>query len=118
MVAVAKPPSRVYPVKRGRSQRFSSAAHAVRAHAAGMPEPRDAHAFSHVHSLDASPDRVDPADNFMARNDGHRRVRQLAVDDVQIRAADAARGYLDAHLARSGLSLIQARPFERDLRAS
>ena len=48
-----------------------------------------------------STDRIDPTDDLVARNDGQLRIGQFAVDDMQVRAADAASRYLDPDLARS-----------------
>ena len=62
--------------------------------------------------FDAGPDRIDPADDLMARDDRHLRVGQLAIDDMQIRAADAAGGHLHANLARPGLPIGEFGPFK------
>jgi hypothetical protein len=48
----------------------------------------------------------------MARDDRHLWVRQLAIDDMQIRAADAAGGYLDANLALARLPIGEFCPFK------
>ena len=55
-----------------------------------MAEPGEADALARMQALDAGTDFVDPADDFVARDDGRQRVRQLAIDDVQIGAANAA----------------------------
>jgi hypothetical protein len=41
------------------------------------------------------------------------RVGKFAIDDVQIRPADAAGGHRDAHLTRAGLPIRQFGPRER-----
>jgi hypothetical protein len=64
-----------------------------------MAEPWNANTFADAQPLDASPYRVDPADNLMARNDRQHGVWQFAVDDMKICAADAAGGHFDAYFA-------------------
>jgi hypothetical protein len=68
-------------VKRARSHRFVAAALAVAALAAGPAEPRDAEPAPVARH----------ADDLMPQDERQPRVGQLAVDDVEIRAADAAR---------------------------
>ena len=66
-------------------------AHAIGAMPAGMAEP--GHADARVRAqkpVTPAPDRVDAADDFMAGNDRELRLCQLAVDDMEIGAADAA----------------------------
>ena len=46
---------------------------------------------------------------------GSLRIRQFAVDDMQIRAADAASEHLHADLARPRLPVGELGPFERSL---
>ncbi len=41
-------------------------------------------------SATPAPDRLDPADDLVTRDDRQLRIGQLAVDDVQVGAADAA----------------------------
>jgi hypothetical protein len=48
----------------------------------------------------------------MARDNRHPWFGQFPIDDMQIRPADAAGGYLDSNLARSGLPIGQLCPFE------
>src|SRR5205814_5557458 len=70
--------------------------------AARPAEPRDPHA---VAGLKAPRDRsraLDPADDLVSGHDGRPRGRQLALDDVQVGAAHAARAHADQDLARAG----------------
>jgi hypothetical protein len=55
-------------------------------------------------TADAGTDRSHPADNFVARHDRQLRIRQFAVDHVQIGATNAAGRNLnqDLVLARLG----------------
>ena len=62
---------------------------------------------------DAGPDRVDPADDFVAGDDRNLRVGQLAVDDMQVGAANAASGHFDPNFVRPRLSVGEICPFER-----
>ena len=77
-----------------------------------MAEPRNADALTHVQPFDASPDRIDPADDFVTRDDRHLRVGQFAIDDMQVRAADAAGGHLHSNLAGPGLPIGEFGPFQ------
>ena len=79
---------------------------------AGVAEPRDADALAHCQPFYAGSDRIDPADDLVTGDDRHLRVWKFAIDDMQIRPADAARGHLDANLPRPGLPIRQSRPFE------
>ncbi len=87
-------------------------ARAIRADAAGVTEPGDSHTLPERHPFDAGPDCLDPADDLVARDDRQFWVRKLAIDNMQIRAADAARGHLHADLARPGLPIGEIRPFK------
>ena len=64
-------------------------------------------------TADAGSQRVDPAHDFVPGNDGVGDVGQFAVDDMQIRAAHAAGGHLDADFTRPGDGI---RPFLRPQR--
>src|ERR1019366_5441052 len=89
-----------------------SAVDAIGANAAGVAEPRNADAFTDAQLLDASPDCIDPADDLVARNDRHLRVGQLAIDDMQVGAADAVSGHLHPDLPRPGLPVGDLYPFK------
>jgi hypothetical protein len=45
-------------------------------------------------------------DDLMTRDDGNRRFRQIAVDDVQVRAADATRENLHEYLPGAWRGLV------------
>jgi hypothetical protein len=85
------------------AQIFASCA-AVRTNAAGGGEPRQADVRAERKTADAGTDRSHPADNLVARHDRQLRIRQFAVDQVQIGAANAAGRNLnqDLTLARLG----------------
>src|SRR5690606_3335949 len=68
---------------------------AVPATAAGRPEPRHADARAERQRPGLAAARDDAADDLVARNDRIRNVRQLVVEDVQVRPADAAGEHLD-----------------------
>jgi hypothetical protein len=70
-----------------------------------MAEPRNADTLAHVQVLDAGADRIDPAYDLVARDNRHYRIRQFAIDDMQVGAADAAGGDPNPYLARSGLPI-------------
>ena len=61
---------------------------------AGLAEPGHADARP-GREIDAIADRLDAADDLVAGNDRQLRIRQFAVDHVQVGAADAAG--LDPH---------------------
>ena len=86
--------------------------HAIRARAACMAEPRYAHTLANLEIPDVRAYRVDATDNFVTRDDGHLRVGQLAIHDVQVGAANAAGGHLDANLVRSRSSIRKFGPFQ------
>ena len=67
-----------------------------------MREPGDADPFADGEALDAGAELLDDADDLVAGNDRQPLVRQLAVDDMQIGAADAAGLDADQHLAGPG----------------
>jgi len=78
---------------------------AIRTHAAGMAKPRNTDSLANTESLNTRSKRVDPANNFMARDDRNLRVWQFAIDDVQIGAANATNGHLHADLSVSWLPI-------------
>jgi hypothetical protein len=79
--------------------------HAIGTDAAGVAEPRNADTLADVQVLDLYADDIDPANNLMARDNRNVRVGQLAVDDMQIGAADAAGAHLNPYLARPWLRI-------------
>jgi hypothetical protein len=77
-----------------------------------MTEPRDADALANFQPFDISPKQVNPANNFVPWNDWHFWVRQLAIHDMQIRAAHTAGSHLHANFARSRLRIGDFGPFK------
>jgi hypothetical protein len=81
-----------------------------------MPQPRYANPLAdmqpHVQRRHAGAHGVDPPDDFMARNDRQMRVRQFAVNHMQIGAANATRQHLYAHFARPRHAIRQVHPFQ------
>ena len=77
-----------------------------------MAEPRNADTLADVQVLDAGADRIDPANDLMARDNRNVRVGQFAVDDMQVGAADAAGTHLNPYLAWPGLPLGVARSIQ------
>jgi hypothetical protein len=54
-----------------------------------MAEPGDADTLPEADSPDTLADDVDAPDDLMTGNDGQGRLGEIAIDDMQIRAADA-----------------------------
>ncbi len=77
-----------------------------------MAQPGEADALAGLQAQYAGPDFVDPANNFVARDDGRQRVRQLAIEDVQIGTANSAGGDTDADFAWSGMAVWQFGPYQ------
>jgi hypothetical protein len=76
----------------------------IGAMAARMAEPRDADAGP-KRQADPLASRLDPADDLMPRHDRQLWVRQIAVDHVQVGAADAAGLDRQPNLARPRVGL-------------
>ena len=74
---------------------------AVWTSATGVAEPRHSHPHAHLKASHARPYLGDTADDFVARDQRQFRRRQLAIDHMQIGAADAAGRNVDADLARA-----------------
>src|SRR5207244_13195254 len=89
-----------------------ASAGAVLARTAGISEPRNPHAIAYDESVHRIADLLDDADDLVARNDRHVRIRQLAGDDVQIRPAHAAGADLDEHFSRERDRLLQIAELE------
>ena len=86
--------------ERGIVAEVLAAVAAIGAVAAGAPEPRNADSSADREALDVRPRPQDPADNLVAGHDRRPHVGQLAVDDVQVGAADAAGFDPDQQLRR------------------
>ena len=89
------------PVKRARTQRFSRPLRQYAALAARPAEPRDADPRAGLDAR-AVAGREHRADDLVAGDQRPPLDVELAVDDVQVGAADAARVDVDEHLAGSG----------------
>jgi hypothetical protein len=89
---------------------------AVRAGAARVPEPWHADALADGWCIEAAADAIDDADDLVAGNDRQSRQAKLAVDDVQIGAADRARLDAKTHLAGAGLGVGPPLELERKAR--
>ena len=91
-------------IEQRRVAQILAPAGAIAAMAAGVAEPgrADPRANSERH---AGADRLDPADDLVPRHDRQLGVRQLAVDDMQIGAADAAGLDPQSDFARPRLGL-------------
>jgi hypothetical protein len=77
-----------------------------------VAEPGDADALAKVRALDAGPDRIDAADNFVAGDNGYAWVRELAVEDMQIGAADPAGRDAHPDFAGAWAAVGKLGPFE------
>ena len=91
------------PVKRALTQRFSRSERQYDAVAVGPAQPRDPDPAS----------VVGHADDLVAENDGELGRIDLAVAQMQIGSAHAARAHVKQQLARPGLRIRQCRRPER-----
>jgi hypothetical protein len=73
-------------------------------------EPRNSDAPADLKRVDAAANHVDPADDFMARNNRKLWIRQFAVDNVKVGAAHAAGADANPDLTVSRLGI---RPLDR-----
>jgi hypothetical protein len=64
-----------------------------------MPEPRDADSIARCKLTDATAQGSHPPDNLVSGNERKSGVRQVAVDHVEVGAADRACRDFDEHLA-------------------
>ena len=78
---------------------------AVGTNPAGETKPRDADTCPDRRRLGIAPHSVDPPDDLVTGNDRKLRVGELAVNDVQIGAADAAGGNQHPDLPWAGLGI-------------
>src|SRR5262249_39616700 len=93
----------VVPVEAGGVTQVLAAAQAVATAAVGPAEPRHPDAIAAGEALRAGPAGGDAADDLVPGNQRQFRPRQLAVDDVQVGAADGAGVNREHHLPWSGL---------------
>ncbi len=78
-----------------------------------MSQPANPHPGPDYEPPGAGAQGCDRADDLMARNDRITNVRQLAVQHVQIGAADAAGRNADQNLPRSRLGHVAIAHFQR-----
>jgi len=71
----------------------------IRTMAAGTAKPGNADAHAEGQAFHAAANGIDTADNLMAGDDGQFGIGQIAVDDMEIGAADAAGGDGDTNFA-------------------
>jgi hypothetical protein len=67
-----------------------------------VAQPRDADAVPKSELIDAWTHSGDTADDFVAGDDRQARLGQVAIDDMQVGAADAAGSDLHKHLSGPG----------------
>jgi hypothetical protein len=77
-----------------------------------MAQPGYADAVADFEAFDRSAERADAADDFMAGNYRQFGLGQVAVDDVQVGAANAAGGNTDLDLLRTGFRIGQFHRFQ------
>src|SRR5262249_41715457 len=106
--AVAVPPGE----RRARTQ-ILAPFEAARARAARAAEPREPRAPAAPPVADALPDFDHPPDDLMPRHKRHRARREIAVAQLQIRAAHRARADGDRDLAVAGPRILALALFER-----
>jgi hypothetical protein len=90
-----------------------TAARAKSADATGVAQPGDADALASVQIEDAGADRIDPADDFVTRDDRDLRVWQFAIDDMQVCSADTAGRDPHSDLTRARMTLGEFGHFKR-----
>jgi hypothetical protein len=77
---------------------------AILALTTGPSQPRNSDAVTVLESLHGLAKLLNPADDFVARNQGKFRIRQLAIDHVQIGSAYGTRSDAHDHFFRTGIS--------------
>jgi hypothetical protein len=93
------------------------AAPAILAFPAGPAKPGNAHAVARLELRHVWADRNNPADDFMARDHVRLRVGQLAIQQMQIRPADAAGKHRDRYFSGVRLRDLDAAKFQIASRA-
>jgi hypothetical protein len=68
-----------------------------------MPQPGDADPPADSRLPAPGPQRIDSADDLMAGNHRHSLLRQVALDDVQVGAANGATTHSQAKFALPGI---------------
>jgi hypothetical protein len=78
-----------------------------------MAEPRYADAFADREPVYLIAQRIDPADDFVARDNRHVRVRQFTVHDMEICPANTTGAHPHPDLPRARLPVRHLRPDQR-----
>ena len=94
--------ARIAGEQRSVAEIFASIA-AIGANPTGRSKPGHADPLAAREASDIRPQARDAADDFVSRHDGELKMRQLAVDDMQIGAADPACFDFDQDFAGSRL---------------
>ena len=76
---------------------------------AGPAKPGHTHAIPRLHGQNTLTERLDDAHNFMTGNQGKLRRGKIAIDNMDIRPADAARANPDQHFPLSWLGARKIR---------
>src|SRR5262249_15058372 len=97
----------VVPGEAGSVAQVLLAGAAVAALAARPAQPRHADAIADAEAGDIGSDRRDGTDDLVAGDERELRIGQLAVEDVQVRAADRAGVHAQEDLSRPGPGLAQ-----------
>ena len=84
------------------AQRFSRPRAALVAAAVGAGQPGDAGAIADLPAVDAGADRLDAPDDLVPGDDRTLAHREVTLAQLQVGAADAARGDAQEKLARAG----------------
>ncbi len=103
----------VIPGELGLVAQVLAAAQAVATAAAGPAQPGNAYPLAHGGGRDALTQGVDRAHDLVTENERQLGMLQLAVENVQVGPADAARVNLDPHLSRPGRGCAHPRHPQR-----
>ena len=71
-----------------------------RADATGVTQPWNTDVLTDLQAFDVRAERINAPNNLVAGNDGYLRMRQLTVDNMKVRAADAASTHLRESASR------------------
>jgi hypothetical protein len=104
-----------YPVKRAPAARAEvfAAVQAVLTTLARAAQPRHADAIANRERLDRITASDDPPDDLVPEDERQLRTRQLAVEDVQVGAADATGADLDQEIVRARRRPLQFAQLQR-----
>jgi len=103
------------PGELGRRAKVLGPASAVRAAATRTPQPGDADPLTERKTFDTGASLDHSADDFVSQDKREFALPEFAVEDVQVRTADAACAYREQQLSRCGL---WPRPFDESQRAT